>query len=96
MTNRVRTLHIGISWSGVPKITELEQVFNHAADWIRYAPNCWVIRTSEDADVWYERIRHYMNIKDRILIAELDLSSNEQYSGWLEQWMWPRIITPKI
>jgi hypothetical protein len=91
-TAPIRTLHVGISWSGAPKISELEPVFNNAIDWIRYAPNCWVIRTTEDADQWYERIRHYMTVSDKLLIVQLDLGSQDKYSGWLEEWMWPRVL----
>jgi hypothetical protein len=91
VTAPIRTLHVGFAWSGPAKIAELEQVFNKAIDWIRYAPNCWVIRTTSDADDWYERLRQYMTNKDQILIVQLDVSSEDNYSGWLEGWMWPRI-----
>lgn len=90
--NGHKFLHVGFNWAdGKPKIAELEPLFNHADDWIRYAANCWVVHTTEDANAWYERVRKYMTSDDRVLICELN-PSNKQ--GWLDKWMWTRINHP--
>lgn len=40
-----RYLHFGFKFKGPPKIKELEPLFNLASDWLRYAPNCWIVWT---------------------------------------------------
>lgn len=91
-----RFLHVGFSWSGPPKIDKLEPIFNVAIDWIRYAPNCWILRTTSDADTWFARLKPHMADGDQVFIAELDLSDSSKYSGWLDKWMWPRLESPKL
>ncbi len=63
-------LHISFGWAGGdPKIGELEPVFGKALDWIRYAPNCWIVWTSSDADKWYSRLMPHLGPKDRMFIV---------------------------
>jgi len=95
MIGQARFLHVGFNWIGNPKVTELEGVFNSAIDWIRYAPNCWILRTTTDPDIWLARVKPYMTENDQVFICELNTSSIEKYSGWLSPWMWPRIQNPK-
>jgi hypothetical protein len=95
MSGPFRFLHIGFYWSGPPKTSELEPIFDQATDWIRYAQNCWIIRTTTDPDTWLARLKPLMAEKDRVFICEMNTSSTNNYSGWLDKWMWERIQTPK-
>jgi hypothetical protein len=87
--NGFKFLHVGFRWhDGGQKIQELEAIFNTAQDWIRYAPNCWIVYTTDDAEDLYERVRHLMTTDDRVLVCELNPSDKQ---GWLENWMWERL-----
>ena len=46
-------MHISFNFESRPaKTSELESIFNLALDWVRYAPNCWIVWTSSDAARW--------------------------------------------
>ncbi len=81
-----RFLHITFNFAGAPKIDELTPAFNLALDWLRYAPNCWVVWTSSSPEQWYERLRPYLTNNDHMFISTLDL--RQGYYGWLPQWAW--------
>ena len=78
-------LHISFKWSRPHDPKTLESMFNNALDWVRYAPNCWIVWTSNDAAAWYERVRHHMIKADNVFICKLDLSEN---NGWLPKFVW--------
>ena len=78
-------VHISFNFAGVPKIEELLPAFNHALDWVRYAPNCWIVWTTSSAGKWYERLKPHLTDNDHMLIVTLNL---QEYSGWLPQWVW--------
>lgn len=78
-------LHIAFKWSGQPKIKELEPVFNKAVDWLRYAPNCWIVWTSSDVQKWKERLKPCLGEHDYMFICELNINNRQ---GWLPLWMW--------
>jgi hypothetical protein len=68
-------LHIGINfWNRPTEVTALIPVFDKAIDWIRYAPNCWVVLTSSEPDVWYRRLKPVLHDQDSFLICELSIS----------------------
>ena len=81
-----RFLHIGINFSGVAKVAELIPVFNKALDWVRYAPNCWIVWTTSTTEQWHARLKPHLTDKDHMFIVALDLS--QEYSGWLPQEVW--------
>jgi len=78
-------IHISFNWSGKTKAKELEPTFNSALDWIRYAPNCWIVWTSSDADKWFSRLKPHLGPQDNMLICQID---PDDCQGWLEQWVW--------
>lgn len=78
-------LHIGFNWVGAPKIDELESVFNLAVDWVRYAPDCWIVWTSSSPQKWYARLKPHLEPGDNVFICELRI---ENRSGWLPKWVW--------
>ena len=47
-------------WKGPVKMKELEPVFNKALDWMRYAPNCWILWTTTPAEDWVGRLKPYL------------------------------------
>ena len=80
-----RFLHIGFNFKGEPKMDELVPTFNQAGDWLRYAPNCWIVWTSRDTQVWYRRLKPLLGEADNMLICKLDITERQ---GWLPQSTW--------
>jgi len=79
-------LHIGLNFEGrPPKEEELEAIFNKALDWVRYAPNCWIVYTSSSPQRWYERIKPKLHPDDGILIFEINKDSR---TGFEQQFVW--------
>jgi hypothetical protein len=84
-----RFVHFGFHWSGVPKVNELEPIFNLALDWARYAPNSWILWTNTDLETWLGRIKPLLGEGDHVFIGEMNLASTPaNYTGWAENWLW--------
>jgi hypothetical protein len=65
---------------------EIEESFNKARDWLRYAPDCWIIYTSISPTVWSERLRSLKTMEDcKFLICEVNLKNK---GGWLPKSAW--------
>jgi len=73
--------------SGKHLTSELDIVFNKASDWIRYAPNCWIIYTSQSSEKWYNSIKKAIHEDDSFMILQIDPSTR---NGWmpLDIWDW--------
>jgi hypothetical protein len=80
-----RFLHIAFDWSGEPKISDIKPAFDHAIDWVRYAPNCWIVWTTSDPERWFERLKPYLDEKDSLFICAIDINIRQ---GWLSQTIW--------
>jgi len=80
-----RFLHVGFQFEGAPKITEMKQVFERAKDWMRYAPNCWIIWTNESPETWFQRLKPQMGKGDTVLICAINLTERR---GWLSKELW--------
>ena len=82
-----RFLHIGFTFNeGVPKVQELEPIFNGLAfDWIRYSPTCWIVWTARPASDFLYAIKPNIGQTDSVLIVKLDLTDR---NGWQPQWIW--------
>ncbi len=78
-------LHIAFNFRGPTKVSELEPIFNVAVDWLRYAPNCWIVWTTSDAGKWFSRLKPKLGPDDTMLIIRVD--PNER-NGWLPKWIW--------
>ncbi len=78
-------LHVAFTWALKTKTEELRQLFDNAIEWMRYAPNCWILYTDQSPQWWYEKIRHHMTKADRVLICDIDISNKQ---GWQEKWVW--------
>jgi hypothetical protein len=86
---RSRFLLVVFKWEEEPKTKELEPLFDTALDWARPAPNCWVLWTNNDPDVWLGYVRKHMSEKDNVFIAELNLSTtSKNFTGWADKWFW--------
>ena len=79
-------LHVGFR-AEKPRVDEWTEVFNAAADWLRYAPNCWILYTSRTAESWFKRIKPHLKDDERVLICELNLL-NRQGSLSQSAWDW--------
>ena len=80
-----RFLHIAFNWRHRIKTKELEPVFDKALDWIRYAPNCWIVWSNSSVETWYKRFEKYLHEDDTVLICKLD--PNEKF-GIAPEWIW--------
>lgn len=82
-----RFLHISFTFNeGLPKVQELEPVFNFLApDWVRYAPNCWIVWTSRPPSDFLYGLKPLIGPSDSMLIAKLDMTDR---NGWQPEWVW--------
>lgn len=79
-------LHIAFNFEGRPaKEHELKPVFDLALDWVRYAPNCWIVYTTSTPQAWYERLKPKLHTHDSVFICELNLQNN---FGSLHKFVW--------
>jgi hypothetical protein len=86
-------LHIGINFrdedSNLNRILEIERVLNQGSDWLRYAPNCWILYTNQNPTVWIEKILAipFMQTEKRhfVFICELDWRNK---AGLLSAGIW--------
>jgi hypothetical protein len=85
-------LHVSFNWGAFPKVEELEPVFALALDWVRYAPNCWIVWTTTDAEGWYNRLVRHITTDDRVFICELNMINKQ---GWMDKWIWEWMNKPK-
>lgn len=79
-------LHVAFNFiSGQVKADELIPQFNHATDWYRYAPNCWLMWTTGTPEKWFKFLRPHIDAKDTMLIVEV---KPDQHFGVLQQGAW--------
>jgi hypothetical protein len=87
-------LHISFSFRSVAKVQELEPAFNKAKDWIRYAPNCWLVYTTSTTARWLARLKPYLADNDVVMIIKIPPTDlDENIDGWLPKWVWHWIET---
>jgi hypothetical protein len=87
MASPPKFLHVGFVDQTVDPKT-LEQTFSLGLDWLRYAPNCWLVYTTGSPEKWYQRIKKALpEPKDshQFLICEVNLGERQ---GWLMPWIW--------
>jgi hypothetical protein len=67
----------------------IKPLLDTALDWLRIAPNSWILWTSSDPSVWMQYFRSYLGENGGVLIAELNLSQvSVNYTGFLTKSMW--------
>ncbi len=79
--------HISFNFEGrKPPRDEIESVLNKSLDWVRYAPNCYLIYTKTiNPETWYKRLRAVVNKDDSIFIVEANIDNRQ---GWLPTYVW--------
>jgi hypothetical protein len=81
-----RFLHVGINSKGRPVPEEkLKNLFNAAVDWMRYAPNCWILWTNIEPEEWYQYIKANLHPDDAFFICELNITNRH---GFLARDLW--------
>jgi hypothetical protein len=86
-------LHVGFNFKERSAPTKaIEKVLDKALDWVRYAPNCYIVYTSRDVEHWYGRLRDVIDQDDNIFIVELDIKNRQ---GWLPKSVWEWIRKPR-
>jgi hypothetical protein len=70
-----------------PSTDNLAPALSQALDWVRYAPNCWIVWTSASADDWYARLRPLLRDDDSVFICKLDIRNRAGYLPGLV-WDW--------
>lgn len=85
-------LHIAFNFRDQPKIDELRPTFDKALDWVRYAPNCWIVWTSSSPAKWYARLKPHLEEGDHVFVCAVDL---DERAGWLPKLVWDWIRKPR-
>lgn len=78
-------LQITFEFDGPPKIDELLPSFDKALDWIRPAPNTWIVWTTSTPEEWYKRLKPLIGPKDHFYIFAID---NSVRHGWAPKSVW--------
>ena len=87
MANKL--LHIGFyARESLPDPKALKAVYDMALDWIAYAPNCCIVFTSSEPDVWYHRLKPVLRDGDSFLIHEIYVVGEKIFTGYLPQFVW--------
>ena len=77
-------LHVGFNTTK-PRVQEWKTLFNQATDWLRYAPNCWILYTGRSPQSWYELIKPQLQEGEDVFICELVITNRQ---GWLPKNAW--------
>lgn len=80
-----RYLQIAFNFEGTPKIAELRPAFDKALDWIRVAPNVWIVWTTSTPQQWQARLKALVGPNDHFVIFGID---NKVRHGWAGAWVW--------
>ena len=78
-------LQITFQFSGQPKIAEVKPEFDKALDWIRIAPNAWLVWTTSTPQEWHARLKPRLGPNDHLYIFGID---NTVRYGWAEKTVW--------
>jgi hypothetical protein len=78
-------LHISFNFKGQVDYEALKKKFDLAIDWVHYMPSCWIVKTTSNAQKWYERLRPHIGPKDHLFICRVNINERQ---GWLPRWVW--------
>jgi hypothetical protein len=79
-------LHVTVNCYARPVPEEqLTKLFDTSLDWIKYAPNCWILWTTTSPQDWHPYIRRVLHEDDIFLICELNMENRQ---GWLPRRIW--------
>lgn len=77
--------HLAIGFDG-PKVSSdtIQNALGHAG-WARYAPNCWLVSTTDSAETIATKVHAVCNKDDSVFVVEVDKNNS---FGWLEKEIW--------
>ncbi len=79
-------LHVAFNFQArATDASGMRTAFDQAVDWVRYAPNCWILKTTSDPDIWYARLKPLLREDDSVFICEVNLASR---AGFLPNHVW--------
>lgn len=79
-------MHVGFNFEDRAAPSKgIQKVLDKALDWVRYAPNCYIVYTSSDVEHWYARLREVIDEADNIFVVELNIENRQ---GWLPKSVW--------
>ena len=82
-------LTIFLVWLGIADPEHSGIVGENVPHGARYAPNCWLLWSNSEIDVWNTRIKERLSPGDNVLICEVNLTrAGETYTGWGPKWLW--------
>ncbi len=68
-----------------PPLPAIEESLNKARDWLKYAPNCWLLYTSNTEKIWADRMRLIVGEKASIFVVEINIRSK---FGYMPKFVW--------
>ena len=82
-------LHLGIQFedSDAPTPSAIEELLDRAKDWFRYAPNCWIIYTAQDAKYWSDKLRGLPGMEGHATMLLVEINP-EKRAGWMPKSFW--------
>jgi hypothetical protein len=80
-----RFINVAFRFKDKPDRAEIEATLDKALDWVRYAPNCWLVWTSSTPQRWYNRLKPYLEEGDNLFICEVNIAIR---SGWMPKSFW--------
>jgi hypothetical protein len=90
-------IHVGFMFPGVPKVRDLEPVFDTLGDWIRYSQTGWLLWSDLSSQTILPTLMAAVDGNDLIVIAPIEPGG---FTAKLQPWMWnwvrtkiPHIIT---
>ncbi len=92
-----RFVHIGINFGEAAKVQELEPAIQAVADdWIRYAPNNWIVWTASSNANLAAALRRNLTINDQFMLFEINpLNRDGWHHGWVWEWL-DRVRVPPL
>lgn len=78
-------LQIIFEFEGPPKTKEIQALFDKAIDWVRIAPNVWILWTTTSQGDWYKRIKPLLGENEHVYIFGIN---NNVRHGWAPKWIW--------
>ena len=88
----LRILHVGINFGAIEKVQSLEGAISQMSeDWIRYAPNNWLLWSSHSIQSCSLILREQLSLNDQFLVFEFGA---EVPDGFHYEWVW-KWITEK-
>ena len=80
-----RFINVVFEFKDEPDYESIQATLDKAVDWVRYAPNCWLVWTSTSPQKWYARLKPHINDGDHLFICELNI---DMRSGWMPKSFW--------